>query len=114
MFVTGMMTHWRRRLAAVLAVFVFAGDGAYPQVSLLVRGTITAFDGNVLSVKTLEGTDLRLRLSGDTSIVVTDSPADRSALKPGAYIFTSAAVAADGTMTVERIQLGGDEVKPPR
>ena len=109
-----MMTQSRRLLAAVLAVLVFASEAANAQVSLLVRGTITGFDGNVLSVKTLEGTDLRLKLSGDTTVVVTDSPADRSALKPGAYIFTSAAVAADGTLIVQRIQVNREGVKPPQ
>ena len=103
-----MMTQRRRLLAVALALFVFAGVAAHAQVSLLVRGTITAFDESVLSVRTLEGSDLRLRLSGNTRVVVNESPADRSALKPGAYIFTSAAVAADGTMTVDRIEVGRD------
>jgi hypothetical protein len=46
--------------------------------------------------------------------IVTNVPADRSALKPGEYIFTSAAVAADGTLTVQRIQVSRDGVKPPQ
>lgn len=46
--------------------------------------------------------------------IVTNTPADRSALKAGEYIFTSAAVASDGTMTVERIQVSRDGVKPPQ
>ena len=103
-----MMTQRRRLLAGALALFVFPVEAAHAQVSLLVRGTITGFDGSVLSVRTLEGTDLRLRLSDHTSVVVADTPVDRSALKPGVYIFTSAAVAADGTMTVERIEVGRD------
>jgi hypothetical protein len=46
--------------------------------------------------------------------IVTNTPADRSALRTGEYVFTSAAVAADGTMTVQRIQVSRDGVKPPQ
>ena len=43
--------------------------------------------------------------------VVTNTPAERSALKPGEYVFTTAQVAADGTMTVQRIQVSRDGVQ---
>lgn len=194
------------RAASLAALLVFACAAAQAQVSLRVRGTITALDGNVLSVKTREGKDLQLRLSdklvvvaakalkleelkpgdyvgtttqaradgmlvavevhtlapttkpghtpwdlqpgammtngnvagavaqsagvhqltleyqgGSQTIVVppgtpivTNTPADRSALRPGEYIFTVAAVAAEGTMTVQRIQVSRDGVKPPQ
>lgn len=194
------------KLALLGALLVFACSAALAQVSLRVRGTITALDGNVLSVKTREGKDLQLRLSDKVVVVaakalkleelkpgdyvgtttqaradgtlvavevhtlapttkpghtpwdlqpgammtngnvagsvaptsgarelkleyqggsqtvlvppgtpiVTNTPADRSALKPGEYIFTAAAVAADGTMTVQRIQVSRDGVKPPQ
>lgn len=192
---------------AVLMVLSFVWSmAAQAQVSMRVRGTITGLEGNVLSVKTREGKDLKLVLSeklvvvaaramkledlkpgeyigattqkradgslvalglhtlpatakpghfewdlqpdtmmtngsvegtvartasgqqltlnykeGSQTIVVppgtpvvTNSPADRSALKPGEYIFTSAAVGADGTMTVQRIQVSRDGVRPPQ
>lgn len=194
-----------KQVSLLVALLVFACAAAQAQVSLRVRGTITALDGNVLSVKTREGKDLQLRLSdklvvvaakalkldelkpgdyvgsttqaradgtlvavevhtlaptvkpghtpwdlqpgammtngnvagavaqsagvhqlrleyqgGSQTIVVppgtpivTNTPADRSALRPGEYIFTSAAVAVDGTMTVQRIQVSRDGVKPP-
>jgi hypothetical protein len=192
-------------LAALAMLLVFATVAAHAQVNLRVRGTITAFDGNVLSVKTREGKDLQLRLGekavvvaakamkledlkagdyvgtttkagpggalvavevhtlspttpqghipwdlqegsmmtngnvgtvvqsagaqqlsleykgGSQKIVVppgtpvvTNTPADRSALKPGEYVFTTAQVAADGTMIVQRIQVSKDGVKPPQ
>jgi hypothetical protein len=46
--------------------------------------------------------------------IVTNTPADRSYLKPGEYIFTAAQVGADGTMTVQRIQVSRDGVRPPQ
>jgi hypothetical protein len=46
--------------------------------------------------------------------VVTAVPADRSALKPGEYVFFSAEHAADGKMTAAgRIQVSKDGVRPP-
>lgn len=46
--------------------------------------------------------------------IVTTVPADRSFLKPGEYIFTSASVDAGGKMTVSRIQVSRDGVRPPQ
>lgn len=202
-----MMTQSRfLTVPLLLALLAFAVDVAHAQVSLRVRGTITGFSDNVLSVKTREGKDLKLQLSDKVVVVaakamkleelkagdyvgtttqaradgtlvaveihtlaptvkpghtpwdlepnammtngnvagamakspdgqrvtieypsgsqtilvppgtpiVTNVPADRSALKAGEYIFTSAAVAADGTLTVQRIQVSRDGVKPPQ
>jgi hypothetical protein len=48
------------------------------------------------------------------SPIVTAVPADRSALKPGEYVFFGAEKAADGTLTpTGRIQVSRDGVKPP-
>ena len=194
------------RLSILVVLFVIVSAAAQAQVSVRVRGTITGLDGDVLSVRTREGKDLKLRLSDKTTVaaakaikledlkpgeyvgattqaradgtlvavevhtlpptaqpgyfewdlqpgammtngnvegvvaasavgqqlklkykegsqtivvppgtpVVTNTPADRSALKPGEYIFTSAAVGAEGTMTVQRIQVSRDGVKPPQ
>ena len=194
-----------RSLLAGVAL-AFACTAVLSQVALRVRGTITGLEGDVLSVKTREGKDLKLRLSEKTVVVaskalkleelkagehvgattrpgpdgkllalevhtlpatarqghfdwdlqpgsmmtngaiegtvaktaagqqltlkykegsqtivvppgtpvVTNTPADRSALKAGEYIFTTAAVAADGTMTTQRIQVSRDGVKPPQ
>ena len=45
--------------------------------------------------------------------VVTAVPADRSALKPGEYVFFGAQQAADGTVTpTGRIQVSKDGVRP--
>ncbi len=85
--------------------------------SMMTNGAV---EGTV--AKTASGQQLTLRYKdGSQTIVVppgtpvvTNTPADRSALKPGEYIFTTAAVAADGTMTTQRIQVSRDGVKPPQ
>ena len=44
--------------------------------------------------------------------IVTFVPGDRSALKPGETIFTSARVESDGKMSVQRIQVSKDGARP--
>ena len=47
--------------------------------------------------------------------IVTTTPADRSFLKPGEYVFVGANVAGDGKITTSgRIQVSKDGVKPPQ
>jgi hypothetical protein len=46
--------------------------------------------------------------------IVTTVPADRSALRPGEYIFTTAQAAADGTLVAQRITVSRDGVRPPQ
>jgi hypothetical protein len=46
--------------------------------------------------------------------VVTQVPADRSALKPGEYVFIAGRKEADGSYTALRVQASKDGVKPPQ
>src|SRR5688572_26260026 len=71
-----------RQLAALAALLVFASAAAQAQVSLRVRGTITGLEGDVLSVKTREGRDLKLNLSDKTAVVAAKA-LKLEELKPG-------------------------------
>jgi hypothetical protein len=192
------------KLGLLWGALALACNAADAQTNMRVRGTVTAFDGKVVSVKSRDGKDLKLQLPengvvvsakaitlaelkpgdyvGVTSIrkdgvltarevhtiprtaaeghtpwdlepessmtnaniakavksangheltleykggsqtiqvpdgtpIVTTVPADRALLTPGTYIFTIAQVAADGTMTTQRIQAAKDGVKPPQ
>jgi hypothetical protein len=74
------------------------------------------------AVKSASGHELTLEYKGgsqtiqvpDGTPIVTTVPADRALLTPGTYIFTVAQVAADGTLTTQRIQAAKDGVKPPQ
>lgn len=77
----------------------------------------------VSAVQAAGGQDLTLEYKGGSqkilvppgTPIVTTVAADRSFLKPGEYVFFSASVAADGSMTVPgRIQVSKDGVKPPQ
>ena len=80
-------------------------------------------NANVASVmKAAEGEELTLEYSGGsqkilvlpgTPIVMT-TPADRSYLKPGEYVFIAAQAEADGKITALRIQVSHGGVRPPQ
>jgi hypothetical protein len=188
----------------LLGLFGMATVSVHAQSTLRVRGTINDFDGSVLSVKSRDGKDLKLKVADNATIVaakamtlsdlkagdyvgattrsgpdgarvaveihtlapttpeghgpwdlepesmmtnanvasvesaggqyvtlqykggsqkilvpqgtpiVTNTPVDRSYLKRGEYIFSIAQVGADGLMTVQRIQVSRDGVRPPQ
>ena len=55
------------------------------QSNMRVRGTISSLDGDVLSVKSRDGKDLKLHLTPDAQIAVAKKLA-RSDIKPGTYV----------------------------
>jgi hypothetical protein len=73
-------------------------------------------------VKATDGQELTLDYKGGSKSVlvpegipiVTTVPGDRSLLRPGARVFISAELGADGSMTAARIQATRDGVDPPQ
>jgi hypothetical protein len=61
-----------------------------------IRGTIEAVDGPVLSVKTREGTDVKVRMT-DNVAVFGVAKTELSEIKEGSYIGVSAMPEPDGT-----------------
>ena len=188
----------------LLLGLILVSSAAFAQTNVRVRATITALEGDVLSVKTRDGRDLKVHLAPDASVatakavtlaelpanayvgvtamkkgdrlvalevhtippqaasgvtpsdlqdgatmnnanlagtakasggneitlqfkdgaakihvpegtpIVTSVPADRSALKPGVYIYTNARQEADGRIVAQRIQASKDGVRPPQ
>ena len=76
------------------AAMLVAGPAFAQNVN--VRGTVTAFDGKVLEVKTREGSDVKLELPADMAVAAT-KPFTLADLKPGMVL---------GVTTVRR----GDDV----
>lgn len=76
-----------------------------------VEQTVTATDGQVLTVKYKDG-EKKITVPPDVPIV-TFAPGDKSELKPGASIFVSAAKPQpDGTLQAPRINVGRG-IAPP-
>ncbi len=93
---------------AVLALLVCTSV-AVAQAPVRVRGTITGLQGDVLSVKSRDGRDLRLKLPADVG-VSTAQAAQLDELK-GAYVGATA-MQKDGRMVALEVHTLPPQVKP--
>jgi hypothetical protein len=64
---------------------MLASTAGLAQTNERVRGTITALDGDVLSVKSRDGKDVKLQLTPDAQVAVAKKLA-LSDIKPGTYV----------------------------
>src|SRR6185437_6710720 len=85
-------------LAALLAaasLFATAASAQAP-ATIRIRGAIEAVDGPVLTVKSREGAEMKVRMT-DNFVVIGIAKAALSDVKPGSYIGVSAMPQADGS-----------------
>ena len=85
-------------LAGALALATPFADAQ--QKTQRIRGTITALDGNVLSVKTREGQDLKVELTGKAT-VATPKAITLAELKQGSYVGVTTRKDGDTLVAVE-------------
>jgi len=86
-------------LVALLAgiVALSAGLAAAQQKTQRIRGTITAFDGNMLSVKSRDGRDLVIEL-GEKASVAAAKAITLAEFKPGDYVGSTTLKRDDGAL----------------
>lgn len=96
-------------LAGVFALS--AGFAAAQQKTQRIRGTITAFDGTVLSVKSRDGRDLSIELLEKAS-VATAKAITLVDLKQGAYVGATTLKRADGTLVALEVHTLPPSVAP--
>jgi hypothetical protein len=86
------------RALAALTVLSLLGSAASAQQppAVRIRGTIEAVDGPLLTVKSREGTDMKVRLTDNVAVFGVANIA-MSEIKPGSYIGVSAMPEPDGT-----------------
>ena len=86
------------RALAALAVLSVLGSAVPAQQPppVRIRGTIEAVDGPLLTVKSREGTDMKVRLTDNVAVFGVAKTAI-SEIKPGSYIGVSAMPEPDGT-----------------
>ncbi|MBI4193887.1 MAG: hypothetical protein HY526_02285 [Betaproteobacteria bacterium] len=90
--------------AALLAgVLALASTTGYAQSNVRVRGTITAFDGSTISVKSRDGTDAAIALSEKTVIIATQ-PIAITEIKPGDFLGVTSSKRDDGTLAAFEIR----------
>ena len=96
-----------KRLA--LFLLLVASTAAFAQAPTRVRGTITALEGDVLSVKSREGQDLKIHLVSNVG-VTTAKTASLDELK-GKYVGVTA-ISKDGKMTAVEVHAIPPQAKP--
>jgi len=84
-------------LLAALFFVAFASVASAQQPPMVrIRGTIEAVDGALLSIKSRDGADMKVRTT-DNVAVFGVAKTDLSEIKPGSYIGVSAMPEPDGT-----------------
>ena len=96
-----------KRLAVLF--LLFASTLAFAQAPTRVRGTITALDGDVLSVKSRDGKDLKIQLASDTQVAIAKK-ATMADFKPGSYVGVTSLKGPDGRLVARRVHQLGPQV----
>jgi hypothetical protein len=93
----------------LLLSLLIASSTVFSQTPMRVRGTITSVDGDVMSVKSRDGKDLKITLAPDTQVAVTKkgSMAD---FKPGSYVGVTSLKGPDGRLVARRVHALGPQV----
>ena len=89
-----------RLILALLLSLACAAAQAQPA---RVRGTISAFDGKVLSVKDAGGAAVRIQVQEKTEIVFTQ-PITLADIKPGDFLGVTSMKRPDGTLTAYEVR----------
>lgn len=100
-----------RKLFLIGLSLFLASSFASAQTNVRIRGTITALDGDVLSVKSRDGRDLRLQLAPDVTVFAAKATT-LAELKPGTYVGSAARPRADGTLVAIEVHTLAPQVPP--
>ena len=94
------------RALALLAVMAVLGSAAWAQQppTVRIRGTIEAVDGSLLTVKSREGTEMKVRMT-DNATVFGVAKTELSEIKQGSYIGVTAMPEADGTQKAVAVHI---------
>jgi hypothetical protein len=77
-------------------------SAAAAQTNVRVRGTITAFDGQVLSVQSRDGKDLKLQMAENTTVAAAKA-ITLNDLKSGDYVGSTTIRSADGKLVAREV-----------
>jgi hypothetical protein len=96
-----------RSLLTSLAVVSVLASSAWAQQSptpTRIRGTIEGVDGSMLSIKTREGNDVKVKMTDDLKVIGI-AKTSLSEIKPGSYIGVSAMPQPDGSQKAFAIHI---------
>ena len=94
--------------ALLFAALALMSTATLAQNAIRVRGTITAFEGNVLSVKSREGQDVKIDLAANTTFSYVKALRLED-VKPGTPLGTSAVKGPDGKLIARELHLFSPE-----
>jgi hypothetical protein len=83
-------------------VLMLASAAASAQTPMRIRGTITSLDGDVLSVKTRDGKDLKVNLAPNFAVAAAKA-VTLADFKPGAYVGSTAKKNAAGVLVASEV-----------
>ncbi len=90
-----------KKLALLAALLISVS--ALAQTNMRVRGTIELLDGDVLSVKSRDGKDIKLHLTPD-AVVAVAKKMTLADIKPGTYVGVTS-VEQDGKLVAKEVHL---------
>src|SRR6202140_4571177 len=97
---------WLPRALAALTVISVLGSAAWAQQppTVRIRGTIEAVDGSLLTVKSRDGTEMKVRVTDNVAVFGVAKIA-MSDIKQGSYIGVSAMPEPDGSQKALAVQI---------
>jgi hypothetical protein len=98
-------------LFLVAGTLLLASALASAQTPMRIRGTITSFDGNVLSVKTRDGKDVKINLTPDFGVAAAKA-VTLADFGPGAYVGSTAKKNAAGQLVASEVHRLPPQAKP--
>jgi hypothetical protein len=98
----------KRLFLFAVSTLLLASLSAQAQ-NMRVRGTVSSLDGDVLSVKTREGKDVKVQLAPDAQVVTTKK-VSADEFKPGSYIGVTSVKGSDGRLVAKRVHALGPQV----
>ena len=94
----------------LFALFLaLACASAFAQAPSRIRGTITSLDGDVLSVKTRDGKEVKLQLAPDAQVVTTKK-VSADEFKTGSYVGVTSVKGPGGRLVAKRVHALGPQV----
>jgi hypothetical protein len=97
-----------RLIAASFAFATVFGAAAWaqqpPTPTVRIRGAIEAVDGNVLAIKTREGTDVKVKMTDNVAVFAVVKT-ELSEIKEGSYIGVTALPEPDGTQKAVAVHI---------
>ncbi len=100
-----------RRLLITSAAVVICATPAFAQETLRVRGTVEKVDGTTLTVKSRDGADLKIAVTGDKPVYTALEKATLADIKPNSYIGVTSLPQPDGTLKAVAVHFFPDAAR---